>query len=257
MSERDQAHTPYASALVSSAKQLREKYNEAGVITHAVTKGALREAYLRGFIRGLMPGGCHTTSGFITDSKGQLTPQLDIIGFDDTLPSISLDTDIKMVPIEATKFWIEVKSNLKTKHLENIKQRLSSVENMTWSMLLGAKPADFRPQFLPRGFIVAFESEVAHDTLTHWIGDLENLVAIIIIDKSYYWNLTAKHEFTEHSVTDGCFSETIFLYAKLHQLFVLMSRALEMARLRIASRETKTDELDLVHYGIQTYTESR
>jgi len=259
--------TPYANILISAAKQLVEKIEASSNISHNATKGALREVYLKVFLKDLVPHVCHMSSGFITDASGKLTPQIDLIGFDDALPSIALDDHISMVPIEAAKFWIEVKSILQASHLENIRERLTSIESMNWSILRGSKPAQFQPGMMPSGVIVAYECEVADETLKRWLVENRNLVSIIIIGKSYFWNLTSEPQHTEHIQSDGRYSEALFLAAKLHQLFVLMSRALENTHQAIASLPTNptkeqvdaalksNSKLDMVHYGLQTYVE--
>lgn len=188
------ASNPYTRLLVSQVKQLLEQYEQSSVINHNSTKGALREAYLRSFLRKLVPKECHLMGGFITDAIGQMTPQIDLIGLDSTLPKIELDDGVCVSPIESTRFWIEVKSKLETKHLHPVLDRLNVVESMEWNIIKENIPASFKPGFLPFSFIVAFETDVALETLKKWVSENRFIACIVVINKFAIWNITDSPE---------------------------------------------------------------
>lgn len=79
--------------------------------------------------------------------------------------------------------------------------------------------------------------------------------------------LRTRQKKTEYFPADGSNNETLFLAAKLHQIFVISRRALEEVRLKIVSLSEnpndaeiknivgRENKIDMVHYGLQTYFE--
>lgn len=259
---------PYSSFLLSEVKQLVEKCESVSHITHNPTKGALREAYLRAFLSKIVPQQCSLSGGFITDIRGTLTPQIDLIGYDNSLPAMKLDQSISIVPIEATRFWIEVKSTLETKHLDGVVERLNEIDKMECSLLDGNEPRFFKPSLFPCGLIVACENKVSENTLKDWANRYRSLVAVIVVGKLRIWNLSNDANSTEFYKSNGSYDETLFLAAKLHQIFTLACRHNEHAmngwsllprnpsQEDIEAVKEKFGDIDGVHYSLQTYLEA-
>ena len=241
---------------------MNTQLEQSKCITHHGTQGALREAYIRQFLTEVVPHGAELIGGFVTDAFGTLTPQIDLIGIENSLPIIKLDKGTCVAPIKATRFWIEVKSLLKTKHLNDIVERLTTIDNMIWHLLKENVPIGFKIAFQPPAFIVAYETDVKTETLHEWIVKNQFLIAIVIIGKYALWGIGGSGEGVETIKNNGKSEELLFLSAKIHQMFVLSSIIIELNRTKIAnlpSNPTKDDlrqmesehRLDMVHFGLQ------
>lgn len=257
---------PYTRLVSSKVRQLSEQFGESEAIKHAATKGALREAYLRKFLLELAPTNFKLTGGFITDSHGVISPQIDLIGVDDTLPLIPLDPGISVTPIESVRLWIEVKSVLETKHIVGVRKRLKTIQSMMWSLVRDNRRVEFRPGILPFGFIVSYDTDVAEDTMKTWLVESQFLVCIVVIGKYALWNASNDESKTEKVVRTSANEEVLFFLSKIHQAFVLLSRFMEDNRKNIASlsedpSQSDIEELlknkrrDLVHFSMQSYFE--
>ncbi|MBP6721870.1 MAG: hypothetical protein KA239_06090 [Bacteroidia bacterium] len=85
---------------------------------HNVTRGTLREYFLREFLQPILPHDIGVVSGEIIDSFGNRSGQVDCILVDKTLPQIYLGSpDHLIVLAESVLAAIEVKSNLTCKEL--------------------------------------------------------------------------------------------------------------------------------------------
>ena len=110
---------PIRDIFIARIKQLMSQYEESKAIEHDSTQGAMREQYLKNFLREMLPPKFSPVSGFIADMNGNITPQLDMIFIDRSeLPTVSLVNDTVIVPAEIALLTAEVKSTLKTNHLE-------------------------------------------------------------------------------------------------------------------------------------------
>lgn len=258
---------PFTQLVVAKAQLMFNQLEQSKSITHSGTKGSLREAYIRSFLMEIVPKDAELIGGFITDAFGTITPQIDLIGIEDSLPVIKLDQGTCVAPIEAARFWIEVKSTLKTEHLEQLIDRLNSIDNMVWHLLRDTDSIGFKAKFQPPAFVVAYDSEVARETLEKWLVENQFLYAIVVVGKYALWRATGSNGTTEIVVNNGNNEELLFLSAKIHQMFILTSRILESVRANIArlpSQPTEADitqlktaqPLDLIHFSLQPYFES-
>ena len=148
---------------------------------HAATVGNLREGLLMDFFRELIPAGLGITSGVICDAKGRVSRQTDFIVKDDTaLPSLELSDSVALVPVEAVYLIAEIKSALKTEHrkkLEADREALNVLEIAMWPSL--PEGVEFK---IP-SVIIAFDSEIAIDTLRNWLAQTKDTVAVCIVGK--------------------------------------------------------------------------
>lgn len=257
---------PFTQLIAAKSQIMFGQIEQSKSITHKATKGSLREAYIRSFLSEIVPKNSELIGGFITDAFGNITPQMDLIGIEESLPFIKLDQGTCVAPIEAVRFWIEVKSILQTGHLQELKERIDSIDSMTWHLLNGTNPIGFKPQFRPPAVVVAFDCEVAKNTLERWLAGNSFLYAIVVIGKYAIWQ-AGDSAVTETIDNKGHNEELLFLAAKLHQMFVLTSRIMESIRANIARiplqpaeadlQHLKTIQpLDMVHFSMQTYFES-
>jgi hypothetical protein len=90
------------------AKQLLDTLESAGTIPHSTTVGDIREAAIFDSIRRFLPPGLDACSGFVTDTQGTITPQLDIILFRrEALAPFLLEGRSALVPFETFGLAIE------------------------------------------------------------------------------------------------------------------------------------------------------
>jgi hypothetical protein len=93
--------------------RLNEAFKLGGLLEHGPTTGAVREDALRQLLVEFVPAEFRTTTGFVIDAAGSISPQFDIVLAPTSgLPSVGLLDNEKLVPIEATLATIEVKSGL-------------------------------------------------------------------------------------------------------------------------------------------------
>lgn len=158
-----QHHNPILQATISRVRQLLERFEESKAIPHAVTKGSLREGYLKDFLATFVPSGFAISSGFVTDSKGvDVSPQLDLLLFDQScLSSISMSAFCTVVPLEASRLTIEVKSVLRQEDFQQVKNQQDTIRKMRYSWTANDRAYLVTSNCLgiPQ-FIAAFETHV-------------------------------------------------------------------------------------------------
>lgn len=172
--------------MVSRVRQLLERYEESKSIRHDTTKGSLREAYLKDFVSEIVPPGLSTSSGFVTDNKGaEISPQLDLLIYDSySLPGFIMSEFTTIVPLEAARLSIEVKSILKQDCFEQIKKQQETIRKMRYSWTTKNRTHLYTTNCLglPQ-FVAAFETACSQDTLMKWFEEEPMLTVICVIDK--------------------------------------------------------------------------
>lgn len=167
----------------SRVAQLKQRLDESRDLAHDATKGNLREGYLADFIKSFVPHGLSASPGFVIDCHGQETsPQLDLILFDArALPYFDASSSVAVVPIEIVLSVIEVKSNLKTDHFEQVRRQQASFRRMRFAWptadrkLLTTVPCEGVSQT-----IFAYESDVAASTIRSWF-DQESALEVVCV----------------------------------------------------------------------------
>ncbi len=153
-----------------------------GDIDHNPTVGELRESYLLDFFRDLIPDSLSVTSGFVADAKGIISPQLDLIVTQKSaLPLMNVKEGISIVPVESAILVAEIKSTLSTSHLGQIKKQNSSLASMQLSGEMKEK------RFIIPTVILAYDTDIAHETIKSWLLDNGNTVACCIFKKRTYF----------------------------------------------------------------------
>jgi hypothetical protein len=181
--------TDRIGALIVAAKS-------SGALSHAGTVGTVREQQLRDFLSTLLPVPLAVTSGFISDSLGQLTPQLDLIVYDPPrLPQIAMSPDIAVVPSDSALLMAEIKSTLNTSVLDQALRQLAAIQNMAHS---GTGAQDGESVIVPQ-IIVAFESEVSLETVDSWFAQCPNLLMVSVLSSA----TLAKTGESERTITLG------------------------------------------------------
>jgi hypothetical protein len=175
---------PILRGTTSRVRQLLERFEESKAVRHDGTKGSLREAYLKDFLAEFVPPGLAISSGFITDSRGaDISPQLDLLIYDKcSLPSFVMAAFSTIVPLEASRLSIEVKSNLKQEHFEQIKNQQETIRRMrfAWTAHDRKYLSTTNCLGLPQ-FVVAFETACSQVALQQWFSEEAMLEVICVI----------------------------------------------------------------------------
>ena len=126
-------------------------------MTHAASKGAVNEDVVKSFLRKYLPSSLCITSGFLIDSNGGVSNQLDIIICDAAkTPSFFMATGIQVIPVECAYAVIEVKTSL------NSKAKLDEcIANMNSAKDLEKK------SYYPQG-IIEIEHKLYDRTYENW-----------------------------------------------------------------------------------------
>lgn len=221
-------HNPILQGVVSRVRQIHQKFEESNAIKHAGTKGSLREAYLRQFLADFVPLPFEIKSGFVTDCRGgEISPQIDLLVFDRTsVPAFALADFVTIVPLEAARLAIEVKSILKSANLAQIKSQQESIRRMRFAWTTSDRKYLQTVDCLGLSqHIVAFDTDCAEDTLTSWFDEEKALDAICIIGK--YALLRDPNTGVIESVsTDAMHREVMQLVSKMFTTILNIQREL-------------------------------
>lgn len=193
---------PIRDIFIARIKQLLSQYEESKAIDHGPTVGAMREQYLKDFLRDMLPPKFSPVSGFIADMNGNITPQLDMIFIDHSeLPTVSLVNDTVIVPAEIALLTAEVKSILRTEHLEQIKKQREAIEKFplsflgSWASAQSGRTRNRKRSGQTRdrkkivsAFIIAFDSDISDSTLLQWV-EKEGPIGICVVNRSSVFQL--------------------------------------------------------------------
>lgn len=175
---------------VARVEGLMAQYRESEFIEHSSTIGAMREQYLKDFVKELLPPKFSPVSGFIADMEGHITPQLDMIFFDPSeLPTLSLVGDASIVPFEIALISVEVKSVLQKRDLAQIRRQreaIGQMESQFWGVSWDGTLPDSRDRKNRIGmFVIAFECEMSEKTLKQWVAEeLEQPGGVCVLQDS-------------------------------------------------------------------------
>jgi len=175
--------------VAAKAGKLVAESHLAKAIEHNGLKGAFREYTLGNFIRDFLPITHGIGSGSIQDSLGTQSPESDVIIWQqDLLPPALFSSEKGVFPIEACRYWFEVKSTVSRQEIINSIAKAKKV--------LSLMPLEnYDPPLLPRIIPVffAYNSDVSDpDELKRFIEVEANFygnpcfAAICIVGKGYW-----------------------------------------------------------------------
>ncbi len=99
---------------------LREAENCAR-LEHSGMVGAVRQLLIEQILQPLLPEGIRTGTGKITDQKGDLSRETDVVIYDRrSVPPLMYDDKNGVFPIECVYYAIEVKSTLDSENFEDV-----------------------------------------------------------------------------------------------------------------------------------------
>jgi len=191
---------------------LLAQLKESKQVTHASTKGTLRERYLIDFLQNILPQNYTVTGGFICDVMGSITPQIDLILSDtSTIPSIAFTGEVSLIPIEAAIGIVEVKSTLKEEDYNQLKKQSAAIRSM--------QPiAEFSPEqasFGIRMFVFAYETELSIDSIKDWFKQVQELFGVCIIGRTFIYRSPQGVYISEKEKRDEVL---IFISSLLHAI---------------------------------------
>jgi len=103
------------------------------VVSHAGTKGVELESLIRDFFIEFIPERFRCTTGFLIDKDRNLSPQIDIIIYDQmSIPKFFSYGTFNVLPIEAVSVICEVKMNLTLRELRDSFLKFSKVKSMSF-----------------------------------------------------------------------------------------------------------------------------
>lgn len=151
----------------------------AGDVEHNPSSGELRESYLIDFFKKLVPSSVELTSGFLTDSTGNISQQLDLIVTQKTsLPLFTMKEGLSIVPVESALLVAEIKSTLETSSLDQVKNQNAKISTLQVSGEMGSK------KFIIPSIILAYDSKVNQETLIKWMEENGNTVSCCVLKKN-------------------------------------------------------------------------
>ena len=91
-----------------------------GHLDHDGVKGWLREVLMRDLLRPFLPPTIGMGHGIVIDSYGSQSPQQDLVLFShETIPSLLVDEECGLFPVESVLFTVEIKSTLTSTTLKD------------------------------------------------------------------------------------------------------------------------------------------
>ena len=124
---------PYRRVLSSAQKKLSAEINQIRAsVPHAGETGALIENRIRSALLTVLPQKVGVSNGFVADSEGGVSKQMDIILYDKlNTPKILSSEGAQIFPVESTYACGEIKTSLNMQSLEDVYQKCISYKTLT------------------------------------------------------------------------------------------------------------------------------
>ena len=125
-------YRPYRKVLSTSQKRIKAGIEQVrSALSHAAEKGSLIENIIRVELEQLLPYQIGVAHGFVTDSNGQNSRQMDIILYDKlTTPRIFSSPGAQIFPVEATYACGEIKTRLDSNELRDVFEKCCSYKKL-------------------------------------------------------------------------------------------------------------------------------
>lgn len=136
----------YTSAL------LENRYEQSQAIDHNLTAGEVREMFIEEFLSDMYPEQFVFGDGEIIDSSGNVSPQADLVIYDQQSPLLSYGGSNHFL-VEGVLAHLEIKSNL-SGSIENVLSKSEGVKQLNRTWVEGTQQVD-----LPHVFSGAFAFE--------------------------------------------------------------------------------------------------
>lgn len=192
-------------------KGLIAQLEESKIVDHSASKGSLREKYLRDFLQNVLPQNFIVSGGFICDSIGKISLQLDLILSDiSKLPQILLGRDISLIPVESAISSVEIKSILTDTVFDQTQNQIESIKILQ-PIGDGIKEGVHGV----RHFIFAYESQVSDEKVLKWFSQTNRLFGVCILGDKYFYRAKGKIKVVEEEDYDEVI---VFLSSLIHSI---------------------------------------
>ena len=169
--------------LVAQAKALTE-------LKHKLTKGELREIFLKGLLEDFLPNYLSVGSGVIINNQGDQSHATDIVIYDNRiLPPLLNSGDLNVYPIEALVSTIEVKSFLNLPALKSSDKKAGYLINNVWK---NNNWLNRKPKYGPGCSVFAFDGNRIRKLSTDnndWISKEICFLNLICSVRNFSWAL--------------------------------------------------------------------
>lgn len=187
---------------------------------HPVTKGDLSETQWIQFLKGFLPNRYDVAKGYVFDSRGGVSDQIDIIIFDPFHSPLIYDAPNgeKYVTAESVYAIFEIKQTANENHLKYAQEKISSVKDLhrtSRGMIASGKQMDARvpPQII--GGLLATDS-ISPQALKSHMPNLDNIDIVCAAKAGTFHK--RKDGVANSSQEEALFS---FFYLLLDELFKL------------------------------------
>lgn len=167
-----------------------------GSVRHNSTAGALREQYLSEFLREIVPDTVSVTSGFIADSFGNISPQLDLIVTKKSLlPLVTMKDGLSIVPVESAILAAEIKLNLT---LSNLKKQVEKQNKAISELKCTVQDKDGPVRFIIPTIVLSYDTKIAKKKIEEWMDKNRTTQAFCILKKYTYFRGDSGVQFFEN-----------------------------------------------------------
>ena len=113
-------------------------------IPHSAEIGSSIEKCIRSALQEVLPGKIGVADGFVIDSDGEVSKQMDIVLYDKLgTPIISSSDGARVFPVETTYACGEIKTQLNASTLQDTFEKCSSYKNLSRKAYVEAEGKDF------------------------------------------------------------------------------------------------------------------
>lgn len=166
--------------LLAKQKQLKANLDESSSIINSTGKGDNSEESWKKFLREILPTKYGIDKGYIIDSDGNESEQIDIIIYDALYPPLIMVSNAgeKFIPAESVYAIIEVKPKINKAYLEYANQKIESVKKLkrlSRGMTCAGKRTEARELTKILGIILATDTEIKSDTVSEHLSIYKNI----------------------------------------------------------------------------------
>ena len=156
--------------LLDLGEELVRAYESASMGTTPDAVGSARESSVRARLEQVMPPGVGVGTGFVIDSYGRTSRQIDVVLYEkDLCPVYRLNDQVDYFPCEGVFAVGEIKSQVSSKEIDDIFEKIESVRALRRhavaedNLLLGGATVPFRHFGAKTGFEGAPEESYDQD----------------------------------------------------------------------------------------------
>lgn len=184
--------TKIGNLLLRKQEKLLADLKECLDIDHPTGKGDSSEESWRQFLSSILPNKYKITKGYVIDSEGNESEQMDIIIYDALYSPLIMTTKANemYIPSEAVYAVAEVKQTINKAYLEYAHNKIESVKRLYRSsrgMISSGKKLPPRPPTKIIGMILATNMAIKESTLKRYLYKYNNIdISCAINNGTYY-----------------------------------------------------------------------